>query len=73
MCRNIKSLRNSFPPTEEEVALAALQYVRKVSGYRAPSKANRMVFDAAVAEIAESTRKLMDGLVILEPLQKEQP
>jgi hypothetical protein len=73
MCRNIKSLRNSFPPTQEEITLAALQYVRKVSGYRAPSKANREVFDAAVAEIAESTSRLMNGLVILESFHKDQP
>jgi hypothetical protein len=63
MCRNIKSLRNSIaPPTDEEIALAALQYVRKVSGYHSPSRANQEIFDAAVAEIADSTRKLMSGL-----------
>jgi hypothetical protein len=63
MCRNIKVLRNaSAPPTDEEIALAALQYVRKVSGYRTPSKANSVVFDAAVAAIAESTRQLLKGL-----------
>jgi hypothetical protein len=64
MCRNIKSLRSSTPPTDEEVALAALQYVRKVSGYRTPSRVNKDVFDAAVAEIADSTRRLIDGLSI---------
>jgi hypothetical protein len=64
MCRNIKVLRNaSIPPTEEEIALAALQYVRKVSGYRSPSRANKEAFDAAVLEIAESTRRLLDNLV----------
>jgi hypothetical protein len=64
MCRNIKILRNaSVPPTEEEIALAALQYVRKVSGYRSPSRANKEAFDVAVLEIAESTRRLLDGLV----------
>jgi hypothetical protein len=62
MCRNIKSLRYDTPPTNDEITLAALQYVRKVSGYRTPSKVNREVFDAAVAEIAESTRQLMAGL-----------
>jgi hypothetical protein len=62
MCRNIKSLRYDTPPTNEEITLAALQYVRKVSGYRAPSKVNRDVFDAAVAEIADSTRRLLNGL-----------
>jgi hypothetical protein len=63
MCRNIKVLRNaSVPPTDEEITLAALQYVRKVSGYRKPSKANSVVFDAAVAAIAENTRQLLNGL-----------
>jgi hypothetical protein len=62
MCRNIKLLRGSLPPTNEEIALAALQYVRKVTGYRAPSRANRDAFDAAVAEIADSTRRLLEGL-----------
>ena len=63
MCRNIKVLRSSStPPTDEEINLAALQYVRKVSGYRAPSLANKDVFEAAVAEIADSTRRLLDGL-----------
>ena len=63
MCRNIKVLRNSnSPPTDDEITLAALQYVRKVSGYRAPSKVNKDIFDAAVAEVADSTRRLIDGL-----------
>jgi len=64
MCRSIKTLR---PPlveqvTETDVREAALQYVRKISGYRAPSKANAEVFEAAVAAVAESTRDLLDGL-----------
>jgi hypothetical protein len=72
MCRNIKILRNaSSPPTDEEIALAALQYVRKVSGYRTPSRANREVFETAVAEIAESTRQLMNGLTIPVSLNKD--
>ena len=63
MCRNIKVLRNAnIPPTEDEITLAALQYVRKVSGYRTPSRANSAVFDAAVAAITESTRQLLNGL-----------
>jgi len=63
MCRNIKTLRNPIsPPTEEEVTLAALQYVRKVSGYRSPSRANQDAFDAAVLEIAASTRKLLENI-----------
>jgi hypothetical protein len=65
MCRNIKRLRQpEGQPTEEEVRLAALQFVRKVSGYRKPSKANEKVFEEAVAAVAEATRRLMDGLVI---------
>jgi hypothetical protein len=64
MCRNIKTLRNPIsPPAEEEVTLAALQYVRKVSGYRTPSRANQEAFDSAVLEIAASTRRLLDNLV----------
>ncbi len=64
MCRNIKQLRNfEQPPTDEEIKAAALQFVRKVSGYRLPSRANREAFDQAVTEIAASTRVLMDALV----------
>lgn len=64
MCRSIKQLRQpEQPPTEEELRAAALQFVRKVSGYRAPSRANQIVFDQAVEEIAMATRKLLDGLV----------
>jgi hypothetical protein len=66
MCRNIKSLRSSVPATEEDFHLAALQYVRKVSGYRQPSRANQQVFDQAVVEIAQATSRLLQGLVIRE-------
>jgi hypothetical protein len=66
MCRNIKKLRfPDRPPEDEELELAALQYVRKVTGYRKPSQANQESFDAAVAEIATATRRLFDNLVIL--------
>ena len=65
MCRNIKQLRfNDRPPTNEELELAALQFVRKVTGYRQPSKANDQAFQAAVGEIAAATRHLFDDLVI---------
>lgn len=65
MCRSIQQLRGAEPPaTDEEVRDAALQYVRKVSGYRAPSRANAAVFEAAVAEVAAVTRTLLDGLVL---------
>jgi hypothetical protein len=64
MCRNIKTLRRpDQPPTDDELMAAALQFVRKVSGYRAPSNANREAFDKAVADIAASTRALFDALV----------
>lgn len=68
MCRNIRTLHNFDPPsTDEEVHAAALQYVRKVSGYNKPPKANEQVFDAAVAELAEFTRRLVDSLVATSP------
>ena len=64
MCRSIKQLRNSeIPATEEEIRLAALQFVRKVSGYRKPSKANQAAFERAVEEVTQVTRMLLDQLV----------
>ena len=64
MCRNIKQLRQpEQPPTEEEVRLAALQFVRKVSGYRVPSRANQQAFEQAISEISEATQRLLDSLV----------
>jgi hypothetical protein len=64
MCRNIKQLRfPDRPPTDEELELAALQFVRKVSGYRQPSKANDHAFQTAVTDIAAATRHLFDQLV----------
>jgi hypothetical protein len=62
MCRSIKTLRGN-EPTTEEVRAAALQFVRKVSGYRAPSKANEAVFTAAVDEIEAAAERLLGGLV----------
>jgi hypothetical protein len=65
MCRSIKTLRKpEEPATDEEVAAAALQFVRKLSGYRAPSAANREVFDQAVTEVTLASRRLLDGLVV---------
>lgn len=65
MCRSIKPLRlPDRKATEQEIAEAALQYVRKVSGYRKPSRANQIAFDAAVAEIAGATEKLLNQLQI---------
>ncbi|NYG56999.1 DUF2277 domain-containing protein [Nocardioides perillae] len=64
MCRNIRQLHNFEPPaTGEEVAAAALQYVRKVSGAAKPSQANQAAFDRAVAEVARATQELLDALV----------
>ena len=64
MCRNIRQLHNFDPPaSDEEVHDAALQYVRKVSGSTKPSRANEEVFARAVQEVAEATRRLLDGLV----------
>lgn len=63
MCRSIVNLRGEEPAAPEEVHDAALQYVRKISGYRVPSKANEEVFAAAVAEVAAASRRLLDGLV----------
>ena len=62
MCRSIKTLRGN-EPTPEEVEAAALQFVRKLSGYRVPSKVNTEVFEAAVEEITEASRRLLAGLV----------
>ncbi len=63
MCRSIVTLRGSQPASDEEVRAAALQFIRKVSGYRVPSRANAEVFDQAVDEVAGSVRRLLDGLV----------
>jgi hypothetical protein len=60
MCRSIVQLRfTDRPATEEEIAAAARQFVRKVSGYRVPSRANQAAFEAAVAEIADATARLL--------------
>jgi hypothetical protein len=64
MCRNIHTLYNFEPPaTEDEIRGAALQYVRKVSGFTKPSQANESAFDAAVDEVADATRRLIEALV----------
>jgi len=63
MCRSIKTLRNAeVPATEEEIRAAALQFVRKVSGYRKPSKVNEAAFERAVEEVALVTQKLLENL-----------
>jgi len=64
MCRNIKTLFNFDPPaTDEEIRNAALQFVRKVSGYNKPSQVNEEAFNRAVEEIAAVSRNLLDSLV----------
>jgi hypothetical protein len=68
MCRNIRTLYNFEPPAnEEEVRDAALQYVRKISGYNKPSQANTEAFERAVDEVAAATATLLDGLVTKAP------
>ena len=63
MCRSIKTLRlTDRPATDEEVVAAALQFVRKVSGYRRPSRANEMAFNAAIDGIAAASRTLLSSL-----------
>ena len=63
MCRSIKTLRRpDSPAADEEIRAAALQFVRKISGYRKPSRANEQAFSAAVDEIAASSRLLLDSL-----------
>jgi len=65
VCRSIKQLRNSeVPVTKEEIRAAALQFVRKVSGYRKPSKRNEAVFEKAIEEITLATQKLLDDLTV---------
>lgn len=68
MCRNIRTLFNFEPPaTDEEVQAAAQQFVRKLSGYNAPSQANAAAFERAVREVTRSARRLVDALVTTAP------
>jgi hypothetical protein len=68
MCRNIRVLHNFEPPTnDDEVREAALQFVRKVSGSTHPSRANTETVERAIDEIADATRRLLDGLVTNAP------
>lgn len=77
MCRSIQQLRGAQPPaTEAEIRDAARQYVRKISGYRTPSRANEAAFETAVDAVATATRRLLDELVVApgsrpaEPVQR---
>jgi hypothetical protein len=68
MCRNIKTLYNFDPPAnDDEVSAAALQYVRKISGFNKPSQANAEAFEQAVAEVTEVSTRLLDHLVTAAP------
>jgi hypothetical protein len=68
MCRNIKTLFNFAPPaTEEEIRAASLQFVRKLSGFNAPSAANRAAFEKATADVADVARTLMESRVTKAP------
>jgi hypothetical protein len=64
MCRNIRTLFNFEPPaTDDEIRAASVQFVRKLSGFNAPSKANEDAFEKAVAEVSKTARRLVDSLV----------
>ena len=68
MCRSIKTLFNFEPPvTDDEIRAASLQFVRKLSGFNAPSKANEAAFNAAVGEIATVSRKLLQSMATTAP------
>ena len=68
MCRNIKTLHNFKPPaTEEEIRASSLQFVRKLSGFNKPSKANEVAFNRAVDQVAQAAHELLDSLVTTAP------
>jgi len=71
MCRSIKTLRTlDIPAPDDEVRAAALQYVRKVSGYRKPSPANEHAFNHAVEEVAAASRRLLDSVTATHPARR---
>ena len=74
MCRNIKTLFNFDPPaTDEEIRAASLQFVRKLSGFNAPSKTNEAAFDRAIEEVSQTARRLIDSLVTsAEPRNRDE-
>jgi hypothetical protein len=73
MCRNIKTLFNFEPPaTDDEVRAAAVQFVRKLSGFTAPSKANQAAFDLAVNDVSAIARTLVDSLVTQAPARNRE-
>jgi hypothetical protein len=73
MCRNIKTLFNFEPPaTEEEIKASSLQFVRKLSGFTSPSRANQVAFDRAVEDVAAAARRLIESLVtIADPRDRD--
>lgn len=71
MCRSIKTLRNFDPPaTDDEIRASSLQFVRKLSGFTKPSKANEVAFTRAVDQVAHTVRELLDSLVTRAPLRE---
>jgi hypothetical protein len=73
MCRNIKTLFNFDPPaTDEEIRAASLQFVRKLSGFNAPSRANEAAFNAAIDEVAAVARRLIDSLETSAPTKNRE-
>ena len=68
MCRNIRTLYNFEPPaTQDEIRASALQFVRKLSGFNTPSKANEAAFERAVAQVTDAARTLIDSLTTIAP------
>ena len=73
MCRNIKTLHNFKPPaTDEEIRASSLQFVRKLSGFTSPSKANQLVFNRAVDQVSRAAHELLDSLVTNAPPRDRQ-
>ncbi len=73
MCRNIKTLYNFDPPaTDHEIEASAIQFVRKISGFTKPSKANELAMDRAVKEVARASRTLIDSLVTNSPAKNRE-
>lgn len=74
MCRSIKTLRREDDPaTDDEIRAAARQFVRKISGYRKPSRANQLAFETAVDEVAHASRNLLESLVVKASESKGAP
>ena len=73
MCRNIKSLYNFDPPaTDEEIQAAALQFVRKISGFYEPSSVNKAVFNQGLSDITKASKKLLGSLVTKSPVRNRE-